>query len=395
MDASEAFKIALGIASPFFLDRVELLDGTLHLHVDFVRGELLDGCRVHDSVERSWRHGDFFQYRCEVHAKVPRVIKPDGSVKTLEVPWARKGSGFTSLFEAQAVWLCRQMTVHAAAKYLRVHDTRLWRLLGTYVESGHAKLDYSNLKRIGVDETAARRGHDYITVFVDLDERRVVFACQGRSGVALANFRAFLESRNISPTQIEEFACDMSPAFLSGIREAFPRARVTLDKFHLVAMLSKAVDDTRKEESKTFKSLKGTRYLWLRNPSSLSEQARETLRGFLRQSGFTQTAQAYAFRLQFQEIFGFDKRVASRLFDAWLDQVLESGLKHVEKVATTFFGMRQLILNWFDTKISNGILEGLHSVLQATKNKARGYKNPDNLITMSYLLHAKLMPLPL
>ncbi len=367
----------------------------MHLYIDFNRTGRFNGLPIHDTVDRQWRHADFFQYKCLLHAKVPRVKTADGKVETVEVPWARPGSGFTHLFEYQAISLMRQMPVLAAAKRLRVHDTLLWRMLRNWVKRAHEAQDIGVPTRIGVDETAARRGHDYITVFVDLDARRVLYCCEGRSGVALAQFRGFLESKGVDADAHFEFSCDMSPAFLSGIAEAFPNARVTLDKFHLVAMLSKAVDDTRKEEAKRFKELRGTRWLWLKNPGNLTHRQQEDLESFLSENDFSKTAQAYSFRLQFQEIFLERKQTAQRLFDVWLDRALESGLKHVEHVATTFFKMRELILNWFDTRISNGLLEGLHSVLQATKNKARGYKDPQNLIAMSYLLHGKLQDVPL
>lgn len=366
----------------------------MHLYIDFDRTGRFNGLPIHDTVDREWRHADFFQFKCLLHAKVPRVKTPDGKVDTVEVPWARPGSGFTHLFEYQAISLMRQMPVAAAARILREHDTRLWRMLRTWVKKAHEEQEIGHPVRIGVDETAARRGHEYITVFVDLDARRVLFACEGRSGVALAQFRAFLESKGVVSERLE-FVCDMSPAFLSGIAEAFPRAKVTLDKFHLVAMLTKAVDETRKEESRKFGSLRGTRWLWLKNPSNLTPSQRAQLDTFLEANDFSQTARAYSFRLQFQEIFFHKRRAAARIFDSWLDMALESGLRHIEHVASTFFRMREHILHWFETRISNGILEGLHSVLQATKNKARGYKDPQNLIAMSYLLHGKLQALPL
>jgi transposase len=296
-------------------------------------------------------------------------------------------------FEALAVRLMREMPVNAVARELGETDTRLWRVLNGYICRSRVHLDLSKLSRVGVDETAARRGHNYITVFADLDERRTIFACEGRSGVALAQFREFLRGHKVQPEQIKEFTCDMSPAYLSGIEHAFPNARVTLDKYHLVAMVSRAVDLTRRDESATYRALRKTRFLWLRNPESLNAGHKEKLRAFMLEFGFSMTANAYALRLQFQDIFMNNQRVATKLFDAWLDNALESQNPHIAKVAETFFKARNQILNWFQTRISNGILEGFHSVIQATKNKARGYKNTNNLINMCYLIHGKLQPL--
>ena len=389
MRESELFAVGLGIVSPWKIVKLELLEGEVHVHVDFERGARFDDRPVHDTVDRTWRHLNFFQFPCFVHARVPRVKDPSGKVALVEVPWAGKGSGFTLQFERLAMALVRQMPVLAAARELGIQDTRLWRILRKHVNQAWESTDIGHPFRIGVDETAARRGHDYISVFVDLGEKRVLFACEGRSGVALAQFKAFLESKGVSTSGLD-FTCDMSPAYLLGIKEAFPDARITLDKFHLVAMLTKAVDETRKAETKKRRTLLGTRWIWLKNPANLNPDQREKLKAFIAQQANCDTAKAYGFKLQFQELFAYRKATAKRLFEAWLDAALESGLEHIERTATTLFKLRDLVLNWFETKISNGILEGFHSVLQATKYKARGYRNSDNLIAMSYLLHGKL-----
>ncbi len=95
----------------------------------------------------------------------------------VDVPWAGPGSTFTLAFEAYLLRLMGLMPVKSVAKEVNGTDTKLWRLLLKAVGLAHFKIDLSDLKRVGVDETAARRGHDYITVFVDLDERRVVYTC--------------------------------------------------------------------------------------------------------------------------------------------------------------------------------------------------------------------------
>lgn len=393
MQPAELFAVGLGIVSPWKIVEFEFLDGEVHISVDFERGARFDGKPVHDTMDRKWRHLNFFKYPCYIHARVPRVKGDDGRVRMVEVPWGRPGSGFTLDFEALAVRLMTQMPVNAVSRELGVTDTRLWRLLISYVARSRVGLDLSKVRRVGVDETAARRGHDYITVFADLDDRRTIFACEGRSGVALAQFLSFLKSCGVEGEQIQEFTCDMSPAYLSGIRAAFPHASITLDKFHLIAMLNRAVDETRRAESRKFKELRRTRFWWLRNPETLSASQKTGLRDFLLEHSFCQTSHAYALKLQFQEVFLAGTRSAPKLFDAWLDTALESTNAHIARVAESFFTLREQILNWFQTRISNGILEGFHSVLQATKNKARGYRNPENLIAMCYLLHGKLKPL--
>lgn len=392
MQPSELFALGLGLTPPWKIDDIEFIDGEVHIKIDFEKGAKFDGLPVHDTSERVWRHLNFFKYPCYVHARVPRVTGADGKVSSVQVPWAHPGSGFTSDFEAFALSLVTNMPVSPASRILGVTDTRLWRLLHGYVKRSRASLDIGQPVRIGVDETAARRGHNYITVFVDLDARRVLFACKGHSSDTLREFKDFLKAKGANPNLVLEFSSDMSPSFMSGIEKYFPKATVTLDKYHLVAMVSKAVDETRKLETGKSKEYKRTRWFWLKNPSNLTEKEQAKLAEMLEVGAFPMTGKAYGIKLAFQELFKLSKSQANLAFYEWITMAFNAKVEPITKVAVTFFNARDKILSWFESHISNGILEGLHSVLQARKNAARGYKNTDNLITMSYLLHGKLNP---
>jgi len=390
MQPTELFALGLGLTPPWKIVDIEFIEGEVHIRVDFERGAKFEGLDVHDTSERSWRHLNFFKYPCYVHARVPRLKGQDGKVTTVQVPWAHPGSGFTTDFEAYAIELVSQMPVAPAARILKLRDTRLWRLIHGYVKRMRKALDIGQPVRIGVDETAARRGHDYITVFADLDARRVLFACPGKGSSTVKEFKAFLKAKGADPKKVESFSCDLGPAFISGIEKMFPKASITLDRFHLVALLSKAVDDTRKAESNKSKTAKRTRWLWLKNPCNLSDGQRKHLEELLQANAFPLTGKAYGLRLAFQEIFKLPTSQSQEAFYEWIAMALASGIEAVVHTAVTFFNMADKILKWFETQISNGFLEGLHSVLQATKNKARGYRNPKNLIAMSYLIHGKL-----
>lgn len=121
----------------------------------------------------------FFQYEAYLHAPVPRVECPEHGIRQVEVPWARSGSGFTLLFEALVMALVREMPVAAVGRLVGEHDTRLWRIVKHYVREARARADYSGVRAVGLDETASRRGHNYITLFADLDEGRLLAAPDG------------------------------------------------------------------------------------------------------------------------------------------------------------------------------------------------------------------------
>jgi transposase len=386
----ELFGMALGLSRPWFVVSSLITEGELHIRIDFETGAKFDGRPVHDTLEREWRHLNFWQYPTYLHARIPRVVGEDGKVTQVDVPWARPGSGFTALFEAIALAMARSMPVSEVARNLKVDDMAIWRLLESAVAAAREKADHSQVKRVGLDETAAKRGHNYITKFVDLDAGRVLFACKGKGAATLGEFKKDLVAHGGDPKKVATIACDMSPAFLAGIDEHFPKARVVLDKFHLVKMLSEAVDATRREETGKSRGPKGTRFLLLKNPSKLSKDQRQWLGEVLEDEAFAKTAEAYRLRLAFQELFRQKKSKAAHYLATWLDAAFDSGVRAIENVAETFFKMRDKILAWFDDRVSNGILEGLNSVLQSAKARARGYANPKHMILMSYLLHGKL-----
>lgn len=113
-----------------------------------------------------------------------------GKTTQVEVPWARAGAGFTQTLEAFVVALCTQMPVHAVARLLGVSDDRVWRVLDFHVEAARACEDYSEVRRISADERSAHKGHRYLTMFCDLDARRLLFAAQAKDG---ATFKAFAD----------------------------------------------------------------------------------------------------------------------------------------------------------------------------------------------------------
>jgi hypothetical protein len=189
---------------------------------------------------------------CYVTASVPRVKCPEHGVRQVAVPWARKGSAFTLLFEQAALALVREMPVLAAARLMAIRDTRLWRIVRHYVRQAIAGFDLSAVRGIGLDETACKRGHHYVTVFIDMARRKepVLFVTPGRGKDTLHQFAAFLTEHGGEPGQILEVVCDLSPAFLHGVSEQLPNATITVDWFHIVQVFTRSVDDVRKLEGK-------------------------------------------------------------------------------------------------------------------------------------------------
>mgnify|MGYP003576031519 CR=1 FL=1 len=165
----ELFQMALALPEPWYVDRAEFDAAArrLDLYLDFRTGGSFScpeceraGCKAHDTTEKTWRHLNFFQHEAYLHARVPRVRCSNCGVKLVDVPWARSGSGFTLMFEAMVLMLVKSMPVADVARFVGEHDTRLWRIIHHYVEGAREQLDFSEVCRVRLDETAARRGHE-------------------------------------------------------------------------------------------------------------------------------------------------------------------------------------------------------------------------------------------
>jgi len=306
------------------------------------------------------------------------------------LPWARPGSGFTLLFEAFTMILAQAMPVKRIAELLGEHDTRLWRVLEHYVDRARKQADHSDLRQLGLDESAGKRGHHDVSLFVDLEQARTLFVTEGKDASTLERFKADFLDHGGFPEAVEEICCDMSPAFISGVASHFPQARLTFDKFHVMKLLNTAVDNVRRQEQRERPELKHTRYLWLKNPERLSAQQRSLLESLRLKSLNLKTVKAYQIRLAFQELWEQPPALAERFLKKWYFWATHSRLEPIKQCAKTMKKHWKGILNWFESLVNNGILEGINSMIQAAKARARGYRTLKYFITMIYLISGKL-----
>lgn len=401
VDQLDLFRAALGLCDPWKVSDAEFdpASGRLDLYLRYVAGSRFGcpvegctetGCRVHDTEGRSWRHLDFFQHQAHLHARVPRVRCGIHGVHQVAVPWARPGSGFTLLFEALLITYAKAMAVARVAAMVGEHDTRIWRVLEHYVADARQDLDFSGVRRVGMDETAAARGQDYVSVFMDVDDPRVLFVTDGRDSSTVGRFADDLRAHGGDPKQVTDTSSDMSTAFVKGIGQHLPNAAMTFDRFHVMAKLGEAVDTVRREEAKTDPTLTGTRWLWLKNQTNLTDKQRETLAWLKRPSMRLATARAHRWREDFQAFYTTDTTEAEAYLRRWCAGAMRSRLEPLKD----FVGMLRRhwdgIIAWHHSRISNGLLEGTNSLIQAAKARARGYRSKSKMKTIIYLIAGKL-----
>ena len=435
MDTTEMFAAALNVSDPWYIEKIEFTppkgngdgrgkvkreaasakkaaagttcapsphvmagintDRELHITVNFHRGstfpypELVDGqtinCKAYDSEEHIWRHLNFFQYRCYLHVQVPRVGSKDLSPRTVDVPWVRKGSGFTLLFESFVIELAKYMPMRDVAEVVGENDTRLWRVAEHYVDKARAKADYSKVDKLGIDETS-KKGHNYITVFVNLDTNKVVFVTGGKDKTTVDKFAEDFTSHHGDCGKIGIVTCDMSLGFKAGVETHFPNSFTIIDKFHVIKHANEAIDKVRRQEVKENDLLKNSRYLWLHNDDTLTEKQLAKKQELMKKH--LKTGRACMMREELQDVYARcqSREEAVTAMEKLCSWMMHSRLEPMKEVARMIRGHWEDILNYFDNRYTNAILEGLNSVIQNIKNRARGFRNDKYFKTMIYLV---------
>jgi transposase len=395
MNSIALFTLALGLEKPWIITKIDIDPSIsqLDIHIDFERGSkflMPDGAyyTTYDSSDHTWQHLNFFQYRCYLHARIPRVKQSDGKTEVQSVPWARKGSGFTLLFEAFSMLLIeKEMPVSSVASTLKVYAQRIWGIFNYWVERAHKKDIPENLTQIGFDETSQKKGHNYITHLVDLNERRVLYACQGKGSDCIEESVKYLESKHVDTTQIEDVCIDMSPSFIAGCTAYLPESQITFDKFHVVKEVNKAMDELRKLERTGNELLKGHKYTFLKK--KLSDKL-QTEKDILLEM-YPKPGQGYWLKEMFEDFWQIkDTEEAESYLAFWCDFAMESKIQPFIRLVNTIKAHWRGIVRYIKSKISNGILEGINSKIQLAKKRARGYRNSRNFINMIYFTCGKL-----
>ena len=393
------FEAALGITSPWYINGVDfdVAKKSLTLNVDFVAGSrfavpaIAGAYPAHDTVTKRYRHLNFFQHECYLVVRVPRVRLPEGGIRHVEPDWAGRLAGFTLLFEALIMSMCREMTFAAVARLAGLSWHQVTAICKRYVDLGLNHADFSEVKRLAADETSKARGHDYITLVADADKRRVLFVTEGKDAQTIKAFAADFAAHGGDPAAVESISIDMSPAFIKGVTQYLPSARITFDKFHVIAHAGTAVDTMRRIEQRTDPSLKGLRWKLLRDRASLTVEARADLDAFVAQVTTKRTARAWLYKEQLREIMARKQvNVVRNMLTQWTTNVMRSKVAPMKVVARMIRSHLDGIVAWTQTRQTNGFLEAINGLFQAAKRKARGYGNFSTIRAVVFLLAGKL-----
>lgn len=396
MRASTVLRIVLGIQDlavrGFHIDPTGLVVDVVPTWSIPRCGECGEQCRsIHDSRERRWRHHDLAGMTLRLRYRIRRALCSGcGAVKTERVPWAAHGSNFTYAFEERAAFLVQQCSKTATAKLLRT----TWRTLGTLirrvVDRAHAasgdRLD--DLRLIGVDELSYRRHHEYVTVVVDHERRRIVWAARGKSAETLKGFFEDLGPDRCA--KLEAVTIDLSAAYIKAVNESCPGATLIFDRFHVQRLVHDALDETRRDQVREAESreakvaLKGTRWALQKSPWNLTGLEAQTLAELERTN--RPLFRAHLLKETLAAILdGRQINVARRRLLQWIDEARRSRLPHFARVARTIARHLDGILAYIRLRLTNGPIEGLNGKARVITRRAFGFHSASALIAMLFL----------
>ncbi len=386
----------LGIKSPWHVSGVDLNvpEGEVSVQVEQKKGVMscCPNCGKespgYDSRTRRWRHLDTCQYKTILVADVPRVKCEEHGVVTVSVPWAEPNSGFTAMFEALVIDWLKEASTLGVSRLMGLSWNAIDGIMQRAVERGLSRREEMHMTQIGVDETAFRKRHDYVTIVSDQEAGTVLHVGDDRKKQGLKDWYGSLNEEQRGA--IESISMDMWPAFINATLESIPDAedKIAFDKFHVAKYLGEAVDKVRRQEHKAlmsegYEDLKGSKYDWLYNPENMTRKHKMRFK-MLRESTL-KTARAWAIKEMAMSLWHYvSKTWARKGWEQWLSWAVRSRLKPIRDVARIIKKHLWGILNAIVLKVSNGPAEGLNSRIKTIKVRSRGFRNKKRFANAIY-----------
>jgi transposase len=347
---------------------------------------------------RRWRTLDVGSALCFLEGEAPRVTCRRHGVVVCAVPWARHNARFTRAFEDQTAWLAVNCSQTAVAALMRI----AWRSVGgicarVAAEAQAGRDLLAGLRRIGIDEISHRKGQRYLTVVVDHDTGRLVWAAPGQDRKTMERFLDQLGPDRCG--QLELVSCDMASWISLAVAERCPQAEICLDPFHVIKLATDALDVVRREvwnearragQTQLARELKGARFALWKNPEHLTTRQQTKLSDIQRTN--QKLYRAYLLKEQLRQIYRVPPTAAISLLDHWLAWARRCRLRAFVKLAKTITDQRAGIQAAIHHGLSNARVEAINTQIRLITRRAFGFHSPDALIALAMLSLADLCP---
>ena len=340
---------------------------------------------------RRWRALDLGEVRSFVEADAPRVNCPTHGPTVIQVPWARHGAGHTRAFDDTVAWLAVHTSKTAITELVRIAWATVGAIVGRVVDEARTAVDpFDGLRRVGIDEISYKKGHRYLTVVVDHDSGRLVWAAKGRDKATLGGFFDLLGDDRCA--EIRLVSCDAADWIGDVVNRRCPNATICLDAFHLVKWVTDALDEVRRETWNQARhagmrtharDLKHARYALWKNPEDLTARQGAKLAWIARVN--RRLYRAYLLKEQFRAIIAVKGHRSLVMLKAWLRWAARSRIAaFVElgrRIRKHLPGIQAALLH----DLSNALIESTNTKLRLLTRIAYGFKEPEHLIALALL----------
>lgn len=309
-----------------------------------------------------------------------------GRVCVEDMPWAQGKSPLTTAMMCFLATWAKRLPWTETARVFRSSWDNVCKSVEWVVQYGLAHRSLSGITAIGVDEIAYKKGHKFITLVyqIDIGYRRLLWIGEGHKKKTLEKFFKWFGKRR---SKALRFVCsDMWKGFLSVIKRRATSALHVLDKFHIVANLNKAVDQTRRQEAAAQRragnevTLKHTRWCLLKRVANLTKKQKGRLKELLKLN--LSTVRAYLLKEEFSRLWKYRSvSWAGKFLDRWCEDAMRSQIGPMKRQAKTLRKHRELILNYFRAlkEFSSAAVEGLNTKAKVVIRKSYGFRGLNTL----------------
>lgn len=351
---------------------------------------------------RQWRALDLGTVQVVLEADAPRVACREHGPTVAAVPWARHGAGHTLAFDEQVAWLATQCSKTAVTELMRI----AWRTVGAIITRVWADVEalgdrFAGLRRIGIDEISYKKGHRYLTVVVDHDTGRLLWAAPGRDKATLAAFFDLLgEERSAAITHVSADGADWIAAVVA---QRCPNAVRCADPFHVVAWATDALDEVRRQAwnearrsgqtrpngrgrrdaAGTAKALKGARYALWKNPENLTQRQQAKLAWIAKTD--PRLHRAYLLKEGLRLVFQLPADEAEAALDGWIGWARRCRIPAFIALQRRIVKHKVSILAAIEHGLSNGRIESVNTKIRLITRVAFGFKSAQALIALAML----------
>jgi len=302
--------------------------------------------------------------------------KSCGKIWWPSLPFVKGKQRYTRSFALTVLDMLRFATIKAVADFLHVSWNVVKEIHKDKLSKTYRHISLADVKFLGVDEFSIRKHHSYMTIFVNLQTGRILHAVEGRSKEAISHF---LKRVKRSAKNLQAIAMDMSVSYSSAVNEILPDIPVVFDRYHIMAIMNRHIDDLRREQQRSLddqgkKFVKGSRFLLLRNYDSVKGEDRSRLDTLLEANGPLYEIHTMKEQLRLFWEQKTQQRGIAHLVN-WILDAMTSDVKQLRKMASTLIDHLQGVMHYYPHKISNGLLEGLNNKIKTMKRQAYGFRD--------------------